>query len=132
MLRIITALVIAALLGNGFTSSAQSQSAEIKFKREIVTYGTNQNIKLVLASGEKLEGRIAEIRNDSFTLQLVNAAGEVVSRDLLYGELSKVSKVTGRKAAGAVKRGFIYGAGFYLGMLAVSGVALLIAAAVIK
>lgn len=130
MFRTITAIVIAGLLGNGLLTSAQTKSSsEIKFKRQVFEYGTNQNVKLKLISNETLEGRIAEIRNDSFTLQLVDATGQVTTRELAYSELGKVSKVSGRNAGGALKRGILYGAGFYLGMLAVGAVVIGIAAA---
>ena len=121
MLKIITSIVIVALFSNGFVAYAQTKSpSEIKLKRQIVECGTNQNVKIKLNSNETLEGRIAEIRNDSLTLQLVDAAGQVISRDLAYSELNKVSKVGGAKAGSALKRGMLYGVGFYVGGLAVA------------
>ncbi|HEX4945781.1 MAG TPA: hypothetical protein VFZ34_03930 [Blastocatellia bacterium] len=130
MLKIMTTLVITALMSHSLSVSAQSQSAaEIKFKRKIVACGTNQNVKIKLIADETLEGRIAEIRNDSFTLQFVDTAGQVTNRDLSYSELSKVSKVGGRKATSTLKRGFLHGAGFYAGMIAVAALMFGIAAA---
>ncbi len=130
MLRKITSIVIVALLSNGFTAHAQTKSSpEIKFKRQVVECGTNQNVKLKLNSNETLKGRIAEIRNDSFTLQLVDATGQVNDREIAYSELSKVSKAGGKKAGGTFKRGVLYGAGFYVGMVAVGLVILGIASA---
>ena len=130
MFRAITVIVIAAWLGNGLVTSAQTtSSSEIKFKRQVVEYGTNQNVKLKLTSNETLKGRIADIRNDSFTLQLVDATGQVTTRELAYSELSKVSKVGGRNAGGALKRGMLYGVGVYVGMLAVALVVVGIASA---
>lgn len=130
MFRKITVFIIVTLLSNGFTTHAQTASAqEIKFKRQVVEYGAEQKVKVKMQSGETLKGRIAEIKNDSFTLQFVDATGQVTNRELAYSELSKVSKMKGKEAGNALKRGFLYGAGFYVGLLAVAGVAFGIAAA---
>ena len=130
MLRRITVIVIVALLCNQLTAYAQTNtSSQIKFKRQVVEYGTNQNVKVKLTSNIALEGRIAEIRNDSFTLQLVDQTGQVISREISYTELSKVSKVGRQKAASALKRGALYGAGFYAGMLLVGLVVIGVVAA---
>lgn len=132
MFRILTTFVIATLLSNGFTTYAQTSSTqEIKFKRQIVERGANQKVKVKLKSNEMLQGTIAEIRNDSFTLQLVDAAGQINNRDIAYSELSNVSKADGKSLGTTFKHGMVKGAGFYLGMLAVSALALVIAAAVI-
>jgi hypothetical protein len=121
MLKRITSIVVASLLCNCFTTYAQTKlTAEIKFKRKIVELGTNQNVKAKLTSNETLQGRIADIRNDSFTLQFVDQTGQVTSREIAYTELSKVSKVGGPKAGSALKRGALYGAGFYVGLLVVA------------
>ena len=130
MLRKLISVLLVTLLGNNLTAYAQTNlTAEIKHKRQVVEYGTNQNIKVKLTSNEMLEGRIAEIRNDSFTLQLVDQTGQVMNRDLSYAELSKVSKIGRQKAGSALKRGMLYGAGFYAGMLLVALVAVGIASA---
>lgn len=130
MLRKITSLVIAALLCNGFTAQAQTTSSpEIKFKRQVVEAGTNRNVKVKLNSNETLKGRIAEIRSASFTLQLVDATGQVNNREIAYSELSKVAKADGKKASGTLKRGVLFGVGLYLGMTAVALVVVGIAAA---
>ena len=130
MLRRITVIVMVALLCNQLTAYAQTNtSSQIKFKRQVVEYGTNLNVKVKLTSNITLEGRIAEIRNDSFTLQLVDQTGQVISREISYTELSKVSKVGRQKAASALKRGALYGAGFYAGMLLVGLVVIGVVAA---
>lgn len=130
MFRKITAFVIAALLSNGFTTYAQSSSAqEINFKRQIVEYGTEQKVKIKLQSGETLKGHIAEIKNDSFTLQFIDANGQGSAREIAYSEISKVSKAGGKKADNTFKRGFLMGVGIYLGMAAVGLIAIGIASA---
>ena len=113
--------VMAVLMINGLTIQAQTNDVrEIKYKRQIVEYGTNQHVKIRLTSQETLEGRIAEISNDSFTLQLVDQTGQVINREFSYAELSNVSKVDRQKATSTLKRGVLYGAGIYAGMLLVS------------
>ena len=130
MFRKLISIVLVALLCQNLAASAQTKPApEIKFKRQVVECGTNQNVKVRLAAKERLEGRIAEIRNDSFTLQFVDQTGQVTSREIAYTELSKVSKVGGIKAGSALKRGALYGAGFYVGMLAVALVVIGVASA---
>jgi hypothetical protein len=130
MLRKIASLVIATLLCQSFPAYAQTSSAqEIKLKRQVVERGTNQQVSIKLQSGETLQGNIAEIRNDSFTLQFVDAAGQVNTRDIAYSELSKVSKAGGKNLGGTVKRGFLLGVGIYLGMVAVAAAVIGITAA---
>lgn len=87
----ILSVLLVVLLCNSIPASAQSK-AEIKFKRQILEWGTNQNIKLRLRSKEKLEGRIAEIKPASFVLQFVGVAGQIISREISYSELDKLSK----------------------------------------
>lgn len=128
MFRKIASLVIAALLCNGVTASAQT-AQEIKLKRQVVERGINQRVKIKLQSGETLQGNIAEIRNDSFTLQLVDDAGQINNRDIAYSELSKVSKAGEKKAGATFKRGLLMGAGIYLGMVAVAAVVIGVASA---
>jgi hypothetical protein len=124
-------LVTLIILSLSLSVHAQTNSShEIKHKRQVVEYGTNQNVKAKLTSGEALTGRIAEIKNESFTLQLVDQAGQVTSREIAYAELSKVTKVGGEKASRTFKRGILHGAGVYAGMLAVMLVMFGIAAAV--
>jgi hypothetical protein len=131
MLRKIASLVIASLLCNVFTVYAQSQSAqEIKFKRQVVERGTNQKVKVKLKSNETLQGNIAAIRNDSFTLQFVDQTGQVISREIAYSDLSKVSKTGGSKAGSTLKQGALYGAGIYIGMALASLVVIGIASAI--
>lgn len=88
--KIIPTLLI-ALLCNSLSTSAQSK-AGMKFKRQIFEWGTNQNIKLQLRSGEKLEGRLAKVNPDSFVLQFVDIAGQISSREISYSDLDKLSK----------------------------------------
>ncbi len=124
MRKSIIALVLGVLLSQHVTTFAQTPSPdEIKLKRKIVELGTEQNVRVKLKSEEVLKGRIAEIKNDSFTLQAVDLTGQVIHRTLAYSELSKVSKVGAGENRKALRRGLLHGAG---AMAAVIGTTLII------
>lgn len=91
MFHKIISVALIVLLCNSIPALAQSKT-EIKFKRQIVEWGTNQNLRLRLRSKEKLEGRIAELKSASFVLQRVDAGGQIISREISYSELDKLSK----------------------------------------
>jgi hypothetical protein len=86
-----TSTLLIVLLCTHLPIKAQSKS-EIKFKRQIFEWGLNQKIKLRLRSGEKLEGRITEVKPDSFALQFVSTSGQINSREIGYNDLDKLSK----------------------------------------
>ena len=131
MSRKIFTLFITVVLLSNVTSYAQTASSkrEGENKRRIVELGTNQNVKLKLHSGETLEGRIAEIKNDLVVVQFVDQNNEVQTRDLHYGDIEKISKKGNQTAGTTFRRSVIKGAGIYLGMLAVGAIILGIAAA---
>lgn len=94
---------------------------EVKFKQRIVEWGTNKIIAVKLKSGERLEGRIAEIKDDLFAVQFVEK-DKVTSREIPYNNLDKISGKDGGKAGKIVG----YTA---LGVLAGVGVLVLISLA---
>ncbi len=128
--KIFTLFILVVLLGN-FSGFAQINSAkhEGENKRRIVEIGTNQNVKLQLQSGEALEGRISEIKNDLFVLQFVDQNGQVQTHDLRYGDVQKISQKGNQTAGNTFKRGVLKGAGIYVGMVIVGGILYGIAAA---
>ena len=79
--------------------SAAQPTQEEKLKKRIVEWGTNKNVSVRLRSGEKLEGRIAEIRDNLFSIQIVNK-GQITSREVSYGD---VKKIQGKNESGAGK-----------------------------
>jgi translation initiation factor IF-1 len=86
---------------------------ETKLKQKIVEWGTNKNVAVKLKSGEKIDGRIAEIKDDLFTVQLV-AKDKVTARELHYGDVDKISEKNGGKAgkiAGYTVLGVLAGVG---------------------
>ncbi len=86
---------------------------EAKLKQRIVAWGTNKNVAVKLKSGEKLDGRIAEIKDDLFAVQFV-AKDKVTSRELRYSDVDKISGKDGGKAgkiAGYTALGVLAGVG---------------------
>ena len=91
----------------------QKQTKEEKAKKQIVAWGTNKNIGVKLTSGEAVDGRIAEIRDDIFTVQFVKD-GKIATRDVRYDEVKKLSGKDGGKAgkiAGYTALGVLAGVG---------------------
>jgi hypothetical protein len=92
---------------------------EAKFKQRIVEWGMNKNVAVKLKSGEKLDGRISEIKDELFAVQFMDK-DKITSRELRYSEIDKISGKDGGKAGKVVG----YTA---LGVLAGVGVIFLIA-----
>ncbi|MFN7927407.1 MAG: hypothetical protein U0Y68_05585 [Blastocatellia bacterium] len=109
--------------GNVLAQTNKQQEKETKLKQKIVEWGTNKNVTLKLKTGEKIEGRLAEIKDDLFTLQFVDK-DKVTTRDIRYSDVDKIASKDGGKA-GKI-------AGYTaLGVLAGVGVTMLIILAVI-
>jgi small nuclear ribonucleoprotein (snRNP)-like protein len=70
---------------------------ETKFKQRIVEWGMNKNVSIKLKSGEKLDGRISEIKDDLFAVQFMQK-DKVTSREINYSEVNKISGKDGGKA----------------------------------
>lgn len=124
LLKQTISFIICALLavtGVAQTNNKQLEK-EIKLKQKIVDWGTNKNVSLKLKTGEKLEGRISDIKDDQFVVQLVDK-DKVSTREFRYNEVDKIS---GKEAG---KAGKIVGY-TALGVLAGLGTILLISLAV--
>lgn len=118
MLKQTFALLLCLLLV--FPSLAQTnnqqQEKETKLKQKLVEWGTNKNVALKLKSGEKIEGRIADIKDELFVVQLVDK-DKVTSRDIAYSAVDKISAKDGGKAgkvAGYTALGVLAGVGVVL------------------
>lgn len=83
------ALSVLLLTIAGQPAFAQSAKAE-SLRRKVIEWGTNKPVTAKLNSGEKVKGRIAEIKFDTLALQLVEQ-GKIVTRDLRWDDLNKVS-----------------------------------------
>lgn len=73
-----------------------------KLKKRVVEFGTNKTAVVRLKSGQKISGRVSEIRDDAFVVQSADQ-GQITSRDLKYGDVSGIKeKGTGKRVAGRV------------------------------
>lgn len=89
---------------------------ETKLKQKVVEWGTNKNVSVKLKSGEKLEGRIADIKDDIFAVQFLDK-DKVASRELRYSDVDKISARDGGKAgkvAGYTALGVLAGVGVFM------------------
>ena len=78
--------LLAFLLTPASAQSAQAQS----LRRKVIEWGTNKPITAQLKTGEKLKGRIAEIKFDTLAIQLLEQ-GKIVTRELPWDDLNKIS-----------------------------------------
>lgn len=79
-------LLLTALVNPTFAQSSKAES----LRRKVIEGGTNKPIAVKLNSGEKLKGRVAEIKFDTLALQFVEQ-GKIVTRELRWDDLNKVS-----------------------------------------
>ena len=67
-----------------------AQSKEEKLKNKIINWGLNKNVTVKLINGEKVEGRIAEIKDEYFTVQGL-PLGQVTTRQVKFSEVHSIS-----------------------------------------
>ncbi len=67
---------------------AQPSKAE-SLRRKVIEWGTNKPVGVKLNSGEKLKGRVAEIKFDTLAIQSVEQ-GKIVTHELRWEDLNKV------------------------------------------
>ena len=73
------------------TNAQSSPSAKAEsLRRKVIEWGTNKPVALQLKSGEKLKGRLADIKFDIFAIQCIEQ-GKIVTRALRWDDLNKVS-----------------------------------------
>ncbi|HZS05645.1 MAG TPA: hypothetical protein VFD58_12465 [Blastocatellia bacterium] len=94
------------------TQGTSQQSQEEQYKKQVVDWGTNKPVSVRLKSGDRVEGRIAGIRDDVFTVQMVEK-GKVTSRDVRYSEVRSLKEKNGRagKIVGYTTLGILAGVG---------------------
>lgn len=86
---LLTLLLLTTPFRLTFAQSSPSAKTE-SLRRKVIEWGTNQPVSVKLNSGEKLKGRIAEIKFDTLAVQLLEQ-GKIVTRDLRWDEMNKVS-----------------------------------------
>ena len=102
----------ALLLLTANPAAAQSSQAE-SLRRKVIGWGVNKPIVVKLKSGSKIDGRVAEIKDMNFVVQLVENS-QVVTREINYSDVDKISGKDGGKAgkiAGYTALGVLAGVG---------------------
>ncbi len=110
----ITILLICGL-NSGWVLAQEAKKANPKkiaqYKAKVVSWGTNKQVNIQLFSGEKIGGRIAEIKDDLLIVQLAEN-GQIVSREVPYENIKKISDVVGAgKVVGYTALGVLAGIG---------------------
>ena len=103
-------------------AQAKQQAQEAKHKKHVVEWGTNKRVAVKLKSGDKIEGRIAEIKDNAFTIQLVDK-GQVTSREINYSDVDKISG-KGDTSGGKIAGWIALGAAAAFGTLVLIGLAI--------
>ncbi len=67
---------------------AQFSKAE-SLRRKVIEWGANKPVTAKRSAGEKVKGRIAEIKSDTLALQFVEQ-GKIVTRELRWDDLNNV------------------------------------------
>ena len=119
-LSLTLSLLLMCTLATNFAFA--NQPAEAKFKQKIVAWGTNKNVAVKLKSGGKIVGRLAEIKDTNFTVQLVEN-GQVATREISYGDVEKISG-KGDTSGGKIAGWIVLGAVAAVGTLVLIGLAL--------
>ena len=65
-----------------------AQTNEEKLKTKIVNWGLHKSVTVKLKSGEKLQGRITEIKDEFFAVQ---TEGQATTRQVQFSEVHKLS-----------------------------------------
>lgn len=99
---------------------AQSSHSD-SLRRQVIEWGANKPIAVQLKSGEKLKGRIAEIKTNTLDVQLLEQ-GKIVTREFRWDDLQKVSLDSREEKARKVGKWIAIGT--LAGIVVIVGVAL--------
>ena len=100
--KFISLFLCLIVAGNLALLASPKQTKEEKLKTQITNLGISKNIIVSLNTGETLDGRIAEIKDTAFTVQVLKE-GKSSNREINYMEVKNFSE------KGAVKQGKIPG-----------------------
>ncbi len=106
-------LLLTCTLATNFAFAQQPK--EVKLKQKIVEWGTNKNVSVKLHSGSKIDGRVADIKDTNFAVQLVEN-GQVVTRDINYSDVDKIA-AKGEANGGKIAVWIVLGAAAAVGTL---------------
>jgi hypothetical protein len=106
---LISVLSVGSVLAQEVKKAKPKKIAQNKAK--VVSWGTNKQVNIQLFSGEKIGGRIADIKDDKLIVQLAEN-GQIVSREVPYENIKKISDVVGAgKIVGYTALGVMAGIG---------------------
>ncbi len=116
-LVVIRVFVYARRIRRAIKSRRKQKAKEAEFKRKVVEWGTNKQVSIKLHSGEKVEGRIATINDEAFTVQGLNNSS-IISKDIRFSAIKKLSaKGNAGKIAGYTALGVLAGVGAVVAVL---------------
>jgi translation initiation factor IF-1 len=117
MLRNSVSLILCLLLAvpTAAQSSVSASAQEAEVKKRVVEWGTNASVSVKLKAGEKLKGRIAEIKDESFTIQFMEK-DKITSREINWSEIKSLSQ---KSNAGNIAAGVAVGALAAVGVVAI-------------
>lgn len=114
LMKIIAVFLIGSLsLGSVLAQEMKKAKPKkiAQYKAKVVSWGTNKQVNVQLFSGEKISGRIADIKDDMLIIQLAEN-GQIISREVQYENIKKISDVVGAgKIAGYTALGILAGVG---------------------
>jgi small nuclear ribonucleoprotein (snRNP)-like protein len=120
---LIGAVVTSPITVRATLASVSKQEQQVaKHKKRIVEWGTNKRVVVKLKSGDKIDGRVSEIKDNNFSVQLVEQ-GQVVNREISYGEIQSLSGKNGTSGA-KIAGWIVLGAAASVGTLVLIGLAL--------
>ena len=106
---LLCALSTNLLLAQGVKKAKPNKIAQ--YKSRVVSWGINKQVNVHLFSGEKINGRLAEIKDDLIVVQLATN-GQITSREVQYEDIKKISEVVGAgKVVGYTALGILAGVG---------------------
>ena len=111
----------ALLLLTANPAAAQSSQAE-SLRRKVIGWGVNKPFVVKLKSGSKIDGRVAEIKDMNFVVQLVENS-QVVTREINYSDVDKISG-KGGTSGGKIAGWIVLGAAAAFGTLVLIGLAI--------
>ena len=97
LMKIIAVFLIGSLsLGSVLAQEMKKAKPKkiAQYKAKVVSWGTNKQVNVQLFSGEKISGRIADIKDDMLIIQLAEN-GQIISREVQYENIKKISDVVG-------------------------------------
>ncbi len=102
---------------SGSSSAVKSKDVE-ELRKKAIRAGIDSKVIVRLGNGEKLRGRLAEIKDDAITVQYASDT-KLESKDLNFSTIADIRRAEGMSTAAKVVVGAGIGAGIALTSLAI-------------